>query len=152
VWVNLGSLNLRLGDVRAAEAAWQHAVALNPREYPAISNLERLYEEQQRRALASALRRRIIEYRQQNPYYRFHLAEAAVKRRDWDAAIAHLRFAVAKKPTDDRFLALLGVAYLQRGDARAASRWIARAAEVAATDERRRRYQSKLDLLRKGAT
>jgi Flp pilus assembly protein TadD len=147
-WVNVGVLHLRAGRSAWAEAAWRHALGLDPHEAVALSNLERLYRQAGDLAAADELRGRIERHRLRNPYFRYHLAQRAYASRDYPLAIAHLRYAVRRKKHEDRFYALLGMSYLRSGDGKAAQRWMARAAEVAADEDLQRRYHSKLELLR----
>jgi tetratricopeptide (TPR) repeat protein len=150
-WVNLGSLYLRAGHPDFALASWQHALALDPGEAVALSNLERLHRQQGRTALADEIAGRLEHHRMRNPWYRYFLAQQAYGRGEYDAAIAHLERALREKRGEDRFAALLALSYLGRGDRAAARRWLARAEEIAADDESRRRYQGKLEKLRGGA-
>lgn len=147
-WINLGSLYQRARQMDWAEAAWRHALEVAPREYVAMSNLERLYRATGRLSEADEFRGRIEQHRQQNPYYRYQLAEAAFAASNYSDAIAHLRFAISRKANEDRFYALLGLAYLRRGDATSAQRWMARAEEVAGDETLKHAYHSKLELLR----
>lgn len=148
-WTNLGTLYRRANWPDWAEAAWRHALDLAPQEYVAMSNLERLYRVTGRLSAADEFRSRIEWHRQQNPYYRFQLAEAAFLAADYDDAIRHLRFAISRKANEDRFYALLGLAYLRRGDATSALRWMARAEEVAGDETLKHSYHSKLEALRR---
>ena len=72
-----------------------------------------------------------------------------MRRRDSDAAIAHLKVAIREKKTEDRFYALLGLSYLRRGDPDEARRWIAQAEEVSGDSPMRTGYHSKLELLKR---
>jgi Flp pilus assembly protein TadD len=147
-WINLGALYQRAKQLDWAEAAWRHALEVAPREYVAMSNLERLYRATGRLSEADEFRGRIEQHRQQNPYYRYQLAQAAFVASNYGDAIAHLRFAISRKANEDRFYALLGLAYLRRGDATSAQRWMARAEEVAGDETLKHTYHSKLELLR----
>ncbi len=147
-WINLGVLYQRAGSRSWAEAAWSHALDLDPQELVALSNLERLYRAEGRAAAADALRGRLERHRQQNPYYRFQLAEAAFAAANFKDAISHLRYAISRKQNEDQFYALLGLAYLRYGDATSAQRWLARAEAVAVDETLKDRYHSKLELLR----
>lgn len=147
-WINLGALYQRAGSPAWAVAAWRHALDLDPQELVALSNLERLYRADGQVAAADELLGRLARYRRQNPYYRFQLAEAAFTAADYDTAIAHLRFAISRKANEDRFYALLGLAYLRRGDPTSAHRWMARAEAVAGDQPLKDRYHSKLERLR----
>jgi len=148
-WINLGSLYLRAGQPAWAEAAWLHALELEPREFVAMSNLERLYRATGRPAEADEFRNRLYRHRQQNPYYRYEQARVAFAAEDYPAAISHLRFAIDRKANEDRFYALLGLAYLRRGDAASGQRWMARAEELASDESLKQAYHSKLELLRR---
>jgi len=146
-WVNLGTLYLRNGHPAHAEAAYLQALRTDESDLVAMSSLARLYERQGDRERAAAYRKRVVHHRNLNPYYRYELARRAYSDQDWDAAIGHLKYAVRKRPKEDRFCLLLGLSYLGKGDERAARRWLARAEEVAATDALKRRYSSKIDAL-----
>jgi Flp pilus assembly protein TadD len=148
-WINLAALYQRAGHGEWAEAAWRQALTVDPREYVAMSNLERRYRSTGRLAQADELQGRIRWHRRQNPYYRYQLAEAAFAAADYDEAIGHLRFAISSKPNEDRFYALMGFAYLRRGDISSAQRWLARAGEVAGDEKLKERYNGKLELLRR---
>jgi len=48
---------------------------------------------------------------------------------------------------DERFCALLGLVYLQKGDEEKSRRWMARAEKYAKTETMRNTYSSKIDRL-----
>lgn len=148
-WVNLGTLYLREGHTAWARAAWWQALAVSPDEEVAISNLERSYRDAGELALADTLLERVAHFRMSNPYYRYFLAQQALEAGNTEEAIRHLRFAVQRKPAEDRFLALLGLSYLRRGDVDEAHRWLAQAQAVVADPALRERYQGKLERLRR---
>jgi Flp pilus assembly protein TadD len=147
VWSNLGTLYSRSGEPAWAEAAWREALIINPRELVAMSNLSRLYERQGRSEEARRYRGSLRRHRMENPYYRYHLARQAFLSRDYDAAIGHLKYAIRKKDQEDTFYLLLGLSYLQEGDAQAARRWLAKAEEVAGDEALKRNYQNKMQRL-----
>ena len=147
-WINLGSLYQRAGQPAWAEAAWRHALDLAPREFVAMSNLERLLRATGRPAEAEEFRNRLYRHRQQNPYYRYEQARVAFAAQDYPAAIGHLRFAIDRKANEDRFYALLGLAYLRRGDAASGERWMAMAEELAGDESLKQAYHGKLERLR----
>ncbi len=146
-WTNLGTLYSREGHPDYAEAAYQQALEVDPHDLVAMSNLASLLERQGGHQRASRLRRRVEDHRNRNPYYRYRLARDAFEARDYDAAIGHLRYAVRKKKTEDRFYFLLGLCHMRKGQTQKAERYLARAKEVAATDALKRRYADKLDIL-----
>ena len=146
-WTNLGTLYLRNGHPAHAEAAYLQAVKANNSDLVAMSDLARLYEQLGDRERAAAYQKRVIHHRYLNPYYRYELARQAYIGKDYVAAIGHLKYAMRKRPKEDQFYFLLGACYLEKGDKRAAERWLAKAQEVAATDALKRRYSSKIDTL-----
>jgi tetratricopeptide (TPR) repeat protein len=151
-WTNLGTLYLRNGHPAHAEAAYLQAVKANNSDLVAMSDLARLYEQLGDREGAAAYRKRVIDHRYLNPYYRYQLAVEAYFAQKYDAAIGHLKYAIRKRPKEDQFYFLLGACYLEKGDKRAAERWLAKAQEVAATDALKRRYSSKIDTLLRDTT
>jgi hypothetical protein len=146
-WTNLGTLYRRSGLTSHAEAAYLQALNVDPHDEVAMSSLAALYRRLGETELADAYLKKVINHRKQNPYYRYHLGREAFFSGDYATAISHLKYAVRKKPKEDLFCFLLGVAYLQRGDKAAARRWLTRAEEVAATDALKRNYSSKMDAL-----
>jgi Flp pilus assembly protein TadD len=150
-WTNLGILYMRNGHPAHAEAAHLQALKADRSDLVAMSNLAGLYEGQGDREQAAWYRRRVIDHRNRNPYYRLHLAREAFRDEDYAAAIGHLKDAIRMKKNEDQFYFLLGLSYLKQGDAQAARRWLSRAKEVAATDALKRRYASKMDILSKPA-
>ncbi len=146
-WTNLGTLYLRNGGRSQAEASYLHALEAARWDLVAMSNLARLYELTGDRDRATAYRKRVIYHRRLNPYYRYDLARRAYAAQNYDEAIGHLEYAIRKRPKEDEFYFLLGLNYLQKGNARAARRWLGRAEEVAATDALKRRYSRKIDIL-----
>jgi Tetratricopeptide repeat/Transglutaminase-like superfamily len=151
-WTNLGTLYLRNGQPADAEAAYLQALKANGSDLVAMSDLARLYERRGDRERAAAYQKRVIEHRYLNPYYRFELARQAYSGKDYDAAIGHLKYAIRKRPKEDQFYFLLGACYLEKGNKRAAERWLAKAQEVAGTDALKRRYSGKIDVLLRGTT
>jgi Flp pilus assembly protein TadD len=146
-WTNLGTLYARNGHPAHAEAAYLLALKVDDEDLVAMSNLAGLYQLQGDEERAAIYRKRVMDHRRENPYYRYQRARDAYTAGDYGAAINHLRFAIRKKKNEDEFYFLLGLCYLQKGDERAAQRWLARAKAVAATDALKHRYSSKLDLL-----
>jgi Flp pilus assembly protein TadD len=146
-WTNLGILHFRQGRAALAEAAYLRALRADGRQLVAMSNLATLYERTGATDTAAAYRRRVTRHRDGNPYYRYQLAREAVTAGDYDTAIRHLRYAVARRPREERFHALLGESYLGKGDEKAARAWFARAERISATDSARRPLAPKLGSL-----
>ena len=146
-WANLGTLYSRNGHPDYAEAAYLLALRVDDRDLVAMSNLAGFYEQQGDSERAAMYRKRVMNHRRDNPYYRYQRARDAYEAEDYGTAISHLKYAIRKKKNEDQFYFLLGMCYLQKGDQRAARRWLARAKEVAATDALKHRYSSKLEML-----
>ena len=146
-WTNLGILYARRGHIAHAEAAYLEALKVDGGDLVAMSNLARLYESRGDAERAAVYHSRVRDHRQRNPYYRYLLAREAFQAGDYDAAIGHLDYAVRKNRNEDRFLFLLALSHMKKGNAGAARRWLARAEKVAATDALKRRYASKMDAL-----
>ena len=146
-WTNLGILYLREGHPECAEAAFLHALQVNSRDLVAMSNLVEFYELQGDKEQAEEYRKRVSLHRKKNPYYRYYLAREAFFARDFDTAIHNLKYATAKRPNEDQFFFLLGLSFLQKGDEKAARRWLDKAENIAASDSMKRNYSNKIDLL-----
>jgi Flp pilus assembly protein TadD len=146
-WTNLGTLYSRNGHPTYAEAAYLLALKVDDGDLVAMSNLAGFYEHRGDAERAARYRKRVMDHRRENPYYRYQRARDAYAAEDYGKAISHLKYAIRKKKNEDEFYFLLGMCYLKKGDERAARRWLARAKEVAATDTLKHRYSSKLELL-----
>jgi Flp pilus assembly protein TadD len=146
-WVNLGTWYLRQGEPARAEASYLEALRVSAREYVAMSSLANLHAQRGRPELARWYQRRVIQFRKQNPYYRYEQALAAYRAGDYDAAAGHLRGAIRREADDAAFHSLLGLVYRQLGKDDSARRAFLRAVELADDDDLRRAYRRKLDLL-----
>lgn len=146
-WSNLGTLYSRNGHPDYAEAAYLQALRADSQDLVAMSNLARFYEREGDEELAALYRKKVVDHRKENPYYRYQRARDAYAAGDYDSAIRHLKYAIRKKDNEDEFYFLLSLCHLQKGNERAASRWLAKAEQIAATDALKRRYSSKLELL-----
>jgi Flp pilus assembly protein TadD len=146
-WTSLGTLYLRASLPEHAEAAYLQALEADSSDLVAMSNLVALYTSLGDPERARHFRNKVVSHRRQNPYYRYHLAREACIRQDFESAIAHLKFAVRKRPQEPRFPYLLGLVYLQQGNERAGRRWLARAEEQAASGVVRGEYSNKIQRL-----
>jgi len=146
-WTNLGTLYSRNGHPEYAEAAYLLALRVDGGDLVAMSNLAGFYEQQGDEEHAALYRKRVMDHRRENPYYRYQRARDAYAAEDYGTAISNLKYAIREKKNEDEFYFLLGMSYLKKGDQKAAQRWLAKAEEVAATDSLKRRYSSKLETL-----
>jgi Flp pilus assembly protein TadD len=150
-WTNLGLLYWKSGHDDYAEAAYLQAIAVDKNDVVAMSNLVRLYEANGDRDQAESYRKKVNEHRMHNPHLRFTLARDAFFNRDYDTAIAHLKFAIRKHKDEDEYYFLLGMCYLMKGEPDKARRWTAKAERVAETDEKKRVYSAKIETLRRAS-
>jgi len=146
-WSNLGTLYSRNGHPDHAEAAYLQALRADDEDLVAMSNLARFYERQDNPELAALYQKKVMDHRRENPYYRYQRARDEYTAGNYSAAISHLKHAIREKKNEDEFYFLLSLCHLQKGNERAAKRWLAKAEQIAATDALKRRYSSKLDLL-----
>lgn len=93
-----------------------HAIEINPRSYPAQSNLAVVYQEQDDIELAEQHFRMAIEIDPQSPEAFIGLASLLMSRGDTDEAFANFQNAYEVAPNADRANAGLAMIYLQRGD------------------------------------
>jgi Flp pilus assembly protein TadD len=146
-WTNLGSLYRKFDHLDHAEAAYLQALKTDKTDLVAMSNLVRLYEMMGDAEKAEIYQKRVEEHRMNNPYYRFGLAREAFFKGDYPTAIEHLKHAIRRHKDDDEFYFLLGLCYLMNGNEQEARRWTSKAEEVAATEQDRRRYSTKIEAL-----
>jgi Flp pilus assembly protein TadD len=146
-WANLGTLYLRGELPDHAEAAYLQALKADQDNAVAMSNLAGLYQQHGKHEQAAFYRDKVRAHRKRNPYYRYYLARDAFFDRDYDTAISHLKYAIRKREKEDQFYLLLGLAYLQKGNEKAARQWLERAEKLAATDTLKRSYSNKIDAL-----
>lgn len=150
-WTNLGLLYWKSGHDDYAEAAYLQAITADKNDVVAMSNLVRLCEANGDRDQAESYRKKVNEHRMHNPHLRFTLARDAFFNRNYDTAIAHLKFAIRKQKNEDEYYFLLGMCYLMKGEPDKARRWTAKAERVAETDEKKRVYSAKIETLRRAS-
>jgi len=146
-WVNMGILHRREGLERFAEAAYLEALELAPENLMAMSNLADLYQQAGREDLASYYLDRVQRHRMSNPYFRYQQANVAFSEGDYDTAISNLKYAIRKRPDEDKFYFLMSMSYLMSGQKNEALHWMKQAEELARRGSDRQRYHHKLDLL-----
>jgi Flp pilus assembly protein TadD len=146
-WVNLGVLYSRRGLVAHAESAYLHALAADPRNRSALTNLASLYASSGDDARADVYRKRIRSYQQRNPYYHYSLAQRAYQERRFAAALDMLDTAIRLKRDEHQFYFLKALAYYGLGRRLDAERSLVEARESVASAEIRERYNSKIEAL-----
>ncbi len=148
-WTNLGTLYRRYGEFDLAEGAFLTAIDVG-NEPTAMSNLARQYRQLGKTQLAEHYEAKVELFRQQNPYYLFHLAEEAYARGDYDEAVKLARSAIRKDDSEHNFYRLLGLAYMQAGEPALAAENFRDAALRVKSDEERAAYNRKLRSLAGG--
>lgn len=146
LWSNAGVVRLRNGDDAGADAAFAHALSLDPKHSGALFNLIQSQERHGDRIALERLRHRARKVLAANPFHHFLQGHAAETHGHPRAAIAHYRRAVRLQGNEHRFHFALARAYAQVGDTRHAIRSLERA-QALGGDAQRDRYQRKLDLL-----
>lgn len=101
-WLNLGSLDARLGDAAAAESAYLRAIATDPHFTPAYVNLADLYRQLGRDTDGEAVLRQGLA-RSQDPNLHYALGLLLVRQQRRDAALAELATAAAGAPDAPRY-------------------------------------------------
>jgi Tfp pilus assembly protein PilF len=148
IWGNMGVLHLRHGHHREAEAAFLHALELNPSDLTAISNLHRLYLKQGKADLADYYREKAERSRMSNPYYRFSLAGQLLENNRPDTALKHIKWAIRKYDREHRFHFLAAKIYARLGRQNEVEKSLEMAAKLSEDEKNRLRYQSKIARLR----
>ena len=145
-WSNLGTIFRRAGDFAAAEESYLVAIDMNG-EPAAISNIARLYR--QRGVLERAEYYEVLaeNYRMQNPYYLFELAQIAYEEGDYPRVTELLESAIRKRRNEHQFHHLLGLTWARLGKAGKAEKSFQRAARLVQDPELESLYQHKLQLL-----
>lgn len=145
---NAGVLALREGRPQDAERHFRRTLELNERHEGALMNLATLYASRGDRAGERRLRARLDRIQRHNPFHHFLLATEDEASGDYARAARRYRRAIALHDSEHQFHYGLARAYLHLGQYREAGDALRRA-QALASDGAARRYQAKLDLLRR---
>jgi len=133
-WVNLGVLYGRNGQLDDAVFAFNRALAIDPAEHSAMSNLYEVYIEQGKLDLAEDIEKRVERYRMNNPYYLLKLSDQALANKQYRESVELLKSAIEKKNDDYKLhFALAKTQYLS-GELAEAQKSLLRARELAPAD------------------
>jgi predicted Zn-dependent protease len=111
VWSNLGTLYGRQQLLREAEQAYLHALAVNPKDLTVMNNLAHHYRQTGNSTQAQKFARLAQRYREANPYYKYHLAQAAMARAEYAQALTWVLQAIASEKNEVRFYQLAASLY-----------------------------------------
>lgn len=147
LWSNLAEMYLSLGVPQAAAVAVRRAIELDVRHFPAYGTAVAVYDALGDHRQVRLYRARAEYFQNQNPYYHYDKAVAALKRTQPREAVAELRRAIALYPREPRFFYALGIALAKLGETGAAEQSIELALTLTQDGAQAQRYRSKLDRL-----
>lgn len=145
IWNNMGIVQRRLGNPQLAEASFRQALAINPKDWSALSNLSHIYARRGDNQEAKRLRALGDQIRLRDPYYRYALAEHAYRRGAYDEALVQLDAALGRAHDEHRFYYLRGLSLWQLGEADSAISNLRRAIKVAEESKSLTLYQRQLE-------
>lgn len=145
LWVNLGVIKKRLGNYSLAEAAFLSAYRINTYSEVAVSNLERLYREQNKPRKAQLFAKQAQQARLNNPYIHYQNALQAYQDTEYRSAHRSLKRAIVLHNQDPRFFELQSRIAQQRNQYSKAVKSLIRAYKLSSTDNQRNKYASKAE-------
>jgi predicted CXXCH cytochrome family protein len=113
--LNLGTLEARLGNAEAAEAAYRTAIRLQPAFVPAYINLADLYRQQGHEPQATQTLREALQVDPENGAARHALGLSLVRQQRLRDAVPELAKAAQLRPDVPRYAYVYGVALHQTG-------------------------------------
>jgi Flp pilus assembly protein TadD len=149
LWVNLGAVYRMADQYAAAESSYLQALALDPGDRSAMTNLVVLYGLQERLEERDFWAARVDHYRNANPYYHAWLGEQAGEAGDWPAALDHFEQALALSPRESHLLYITGLAHYRLQDYRAATDYISRAIDAASLVSDQENYRVQLEAVKR---
>jgi Flp pilus assembly protein TadD len=147
LWVNMGALYRKQGQLHEAEIAFRQALAIEPDNLVAISNIERVYLTQGKTELAGQLRQIVRYHRNRNPYYLYTLAMDSYAAGEYAVAENNIKEAIRRYPEEHRFYFLQGAIYNAMGETGKADISLNKAIEFSRNEEQEKRYRRKIDML-----
>jgi Flp pilus assembly protein TadD len=151
LWANLGAIYSRFGHTAEAELSYQQALQFKAGNLVAISNLERLYRNSDRAALADGYAKRARYHRERNPYYLYYQARNAYEHGEYQQAQKQLRRALWRYSDDHRFHFLMGLTDYRLGDMKASREHFVEAFSLAENEGTKNAYMRKLEYLQRQA-
>lgn len=148
LWANLGAFYSRNSQFSAAEQSYLQALQLHSSHAIAMSNLERLYRNQQQLALADYYAKRARYHRERNPYFLYYQARNAYEHGDYKAAKRQLKRAIWQYEDDHRFHFLMGLTSYRLGEFDDSRAHFTEAFSLADNPGTQQAYRRKLDYLK----
>jgi predicted CXXCH cytochrome family protein len=109
-WLNLGALEVRLGNRHEAEAEYQRAIRLQPAFIPAYVNLADLYREQGRDGDGERVLRRALARQPGSGDVHYALGLLLVRQKRLEEALTELAKATEESPGNPRYAYVYGIA------------------------------------------
>ncbi|HET9024837.1 MAG TPA: tetratricopeptide repeat protein [Burkholderiaceae bacterium] len=144
----LGVVYLRRGALAQAGKVFEHVLAADPKDTPALANLAEVATREGRNDRAAQLRARLARLEPEPPLHFYNLGLAAMQREDFRAARELFAKEAARGDASADVHFWLGVAHYRLGDIERAARELSLAAETSASRSERDLYSAKLDWLR----
>jgi predicted CXXCH cytochrome family protein len=126
-WMNLGALEARLGNVKAAEADYQRAIRTQPSFIPSYVNFADLYRQQGRDTDGELVLRQGLAVHPDNAELHHALGLLLVRQKRTDEALPEFAKAAEQSPENPRFAYVYAVALDSVGQHADALAWLARA-------------------------
>jgi len=147
MWINLGAAYKHLGKLDIAEKVYLQALSINDRNNLAASNLERLYRQQGRHAIADRFQKLAKKARARNPYLHYQNAEIAYKEKKYRSAAKLIKRAIQLHKDDPDFYELSSRIKQVRNKHIAALKDLEKAHNLSKTPEERGRYANKVKMV-----
>ena len=148
LWVNLANLYLRQDQLRAARIAVERGLALDRSSMLGYETAALVYRGLSQPRLAEAFHQRAQEFLDQNPYYHYQLALAALDRRDERTAYEETRRAIELRQQEPRFYFLLALLENRRGEAHLAEDNMQMVMELTRDPAQQERFRNKFARLK----
>ena len=147
LWVNLGVLYSRNEHLDLAIGAYQQALMIQPSNKSALVNMASAMHRQGRTKNAAYYADKVDYYRSRNPYFHYHLAQAAFREGRLDETMSHLSKAIRLKDDEHQFYFLRGLVHQQRDENDFAAREFRKARDTAEKAQLVSGYNRKLEML-----
>lgn len=146
-WSNYGVVLKFDKQFELAEEKYRRAIALNRRNFSALTNLYVLLSETNRIDEADKIFKKIARYSNKNPHYLAKIAEAALSNEHDEAALKSINKAIKFDATVARFHHIKAIALYRLGEREDSIKALKKAAEAAKEPDDEQRYRNKVSKL-----